>query len=283
MFQMATGRLPFARESRSEETGGWEREAPRPRALVPAIPAEYERIILRCLETGPAARFASMRDLHDALEGCMRRLGLETGLPGADAADIAAPSRMLSQRSTALTYPSSTTPGNPRDRRARAKGQRRQGLLLAVSAAIAVLLLGAGYFAGGSRRATTAPIGSREPLPQAVRETVFLAVVSDPHGAIAEATWDEGRKTGITPFEVEVPRNTRVRIEFTKPGYLPNPYAVDLLAETSQLVEGKLLPGPSRPVVAPAPRPKKRPEPPKPAESKPEPTYDDDRAMEIVF
>src|SRR5207248_7731442 len=116
---------------------------------------------------------------HDALEGCMRRLGLETGLPGADAADIAAPSRMLSRRSTALTDPSSTTPGNPRDWRARAKGQRRRGLLLAASAAIAVLLLGAGYFAGGSSRATTAPIGSREPLPQAVRETVFLAVVSD--------------------------------------------------------------------------------------------------------
>src|SRR2546430_2652699 len=36
MFQMATGRLPFARESSSEERGGWEREAPRPRALVPA-------------------------------------------------------------------------------------------------------------------------------------------------------------------------------------------------------------------------------------------------------
>src|SRR5207302_1755404 len=169
---------------------------------------------------------------------CMRRLGLETGLPRADAADIPAPPRVPSRRSTALTVPSWTTPGNPRDRRARAEGQRpeRRGLVLGLSAAIAVMLLGTGYFAGGSSRPTTASIGSREPAPPAVRETAFLAVVSDPHGAIAEATWDEGRKTGITPFEVEVPRSTRVRIEFTKPGYLPNPYVVDLLAETSQLV-----------------------------------------------
>ena len=121
----------------------------------------------------------------------------------------------------------------------------------------------------------------REAVAPRVPETVFLAVVSDPHGAIAEATWSDGRKTGIAPFEVEVPRSTRVRVEFTKPGYLPNPYVVEFVAETSQLVEGRLAPEPPRPAVAPpAPRPKKRPEPPKPPELTPP---DDDEPMQIIF
>jgi hypothetical protein len=114
-------------------------------------------------------------------------------------------------------------------------------------------------------------------------ETVFLAVVSDPQGAAAEATWDEGKKTGITPFEVEVPKNTKVRFEFRKQGYVPAPSVLDLVAETSQLVEGKLVVEQRpRPAAAPAPppRPRKPPEDPLPAES----TVDDeDKAMEIVF
>src|SRR5437762_7749156 len=290
MFQMATGRLPFAREPAGEKTGEWQREPPRPRALVPAIPAEYERIILECLEMEPEARFGSMRDLHDALEGCMRRLGLETGLPPADATVIAAPARVAVRRSTVLTDPSWTTPGRPLDPRARAKKHagNRSGLVAVAATAVAVVLVAAGYFAGGSSRATTPSIGSPQASVAPVPETVFRAVVSDPHGAIAEATWSEGRKTGITPFEVQVPRSTKVRFEFAKPGYLPNPYVVELVADTSQLVEGKLAPEPPpRPAVAAAPRAKKRPEPAKPAESNPAPelesTLDEDKAMEIVW
>src|SRR4051812_32090148 len=273
MFQMATGRLPFARGPAGDETGEWQRDPPRPRALVPAVPAEYERIILECLAMEPEARFGSMRALHDALEGCMRRLGLETGLPRSDAAAIVPPLRLAGRRSTALTDPSWTTPGRPRDARVRAKSRpaTRTALVAVATAAIAVVLLVAGYFAGGSSGATTAPIATHQKSVVAVRETVFLAVVSDPNGAIAEATWSDGRKTGLTPFEVEVPRSTRVRFEFAKPGYVPNPYVVDLVADTSQLVEGKLAPEPPpRPAQAAAPRSKKRPEPP-PAESKPAP------------
>jgi len=63
---------------------------------------------------------------------------------------------------------------------------------------------------------------------------------------------------------------------------------VELVADTSQLVEGKLAPEPPpRPAVAAAPRAKKRPEPAKPAESNPAPelesTLDEDKAMEIVW
>jgi serine/threonine-protein kinase len=305
MFQMATGRLPFAQEPPGEETGECQHEPPRPRALVPAIPAEHERIILRCLEKEPAARFGSMRDLHDALEGCMRRLGLDTGLPRADVAVGPAPATVLFPRSSALTDPSWTTPGRPRDRRvgAKSKPARRAGVVVAAAVGIGVILVVTGYLAAGSSRAPQAEarVASPEPAPPAV-ETVFLAVVSDPHGATAEATWNEGKKTGITPFEVEVPKSTKVRFEFRKPGYAPSPYVVDLVAGTSQLVEGKLAvettPRPAAPAPAPPPRPRKPPEAQKPAESRseegaspatgagrrPEQTDDEgDKAMEIVW
>ena len=272
MFQMATGQLPFAPRPDGEER---DREPPRPRSIVPAIPAEYERIILRCLEEDPAARFGSMRELHDEIEGCMRRLGIETGLPQADAAPGAGASRMPLRRSTVLTNPSWTTPGRSAGRRAARKGR---AWLAVAAVATAMSFLAAGYLAGGATRAQVAP---REPAaPAPVKETVFLAVVSDPHGAIAEATWTDGRKTGIAPFEVEVPRSTRVRVEFAKPGYVPNPYVVDFVAETSQLVEGRLAPAPPppRPAIAPAPRAKKPLEPPKPPVWNP-----DDDLVPVLF
>ncbi|MFL5421309.1 MAG: hypothetical protein ACJ79Y_11125, partial [Myxococcales bacterium] len=117
--------------------------------------------------------------------------------------------------------------------------------------------------------------------------TVFLAVVSDPHGAIAEATWSDGKKAGITPFEVEVPKSAKVRVEFSKAGF--SPYVADLVADVSQLVEGKLPEPPKPPPAPPGARVSKRkeaakPEPPaKPAESNEPGDLDDDDAMEIVW
>jgi hypothetical protein len=217
----------------------------------------------------------------------MGRLGLETGLPPADAAAIPPPAVAVRPRASALTDPSWTTPGRPRERRPASHSQpaQRAGVVASAAVAIAFLLVLAGYLAAGSSpaRQAEARTASTAATPAAALETVFLAVVSDPHGAIAEATWNQGKKTGITPFEVEVPKSTRVRFEFTKPGYAPVPYVVELVAETSQLVEGKLLveqrPGPP----PPAPRLRKPPEPPKPAESKPPDADEGDDAMEIVF
>jgi hypothetical protein len=191
-------------------------------------------------------------------------------------------------RASALTDPSWTTPGRPRARRPPAKSQpaQRAGVVASAAVAVAFLLVLAGYLAAGSSPARQAEARVAPPAatPAAPVETVFLAVVSDPHGAIAEATWNQGKKTGITPFEVELPRSTKVRFEFTKPGYAPTPYVVDLVAETSQLVEGKLVVEQKpRPPPAPAPRLRKPPEPPKPAESKSPDADEGDEAMEIVF
>jgi len=47
-------------------------------------------------------------------------------------------------------------------------------------------------------------------------ERVQLSVVSDPMGAVVEATWNGGVKAAVTPFDLAVPRNASVRFAFTK-------------------------------------------------------------------
>src|SRR5436190_10549560 len=82
MFQMATGRLPFPGLSFGEVLiGHLQLPPPRPREIVPAIPAAYEQLILKCLEKTQESRPQSMRDLHDALARVMEQLGLPRELP----------------------------------------------------------------------------------------------------------------------------------------------------------------------------------------------------------
>jgi tRNA A-37 threonylcarbamoyl transferase component Bud32 len=296
LFQMATAQLPRSDSGLRDDTGQFQYDAPRPRAIVAETPKEYERIILRCLEQDPQDRFATMRDLHDALERCMERLGLETGLPLADVAEPKVSVRPSPRRrASASTEPAWTSPGHRRapparrSRQSAAKTQRSRTLAATVAAAAAVLL-GAGYLALGPGAAGPAPARAAVQVSsvQPARETVFLAVVSDPHGAVAEATWPEGRKYGVTPFEVEVPKGTRVRFEFVKPGFVPRPYVVDLLAEASQLVEGKLLVEPKTPEAPAVPARVRKREPPKRAEPAPpppalDPVPDEDGPIPVEF
>lgn len=68
IYEMVTGRLPF--ESPNPLTTAVKRlkEAPPPpHALVPDLPAYWEKAILRCLEREPADRFASAGELVKAL------------------------------------------------------------------------------------------------------------------------------------------------------------------------------------------------------------------------
>ena len=66
-------------------------------------------------------------------------------------------------------------------------------------------------------------------------EKVFLSVVSEPLGALAEATWKDGAKALATPFELEVPKNTKVHFACSMKGYFP--YATDVIADTPQVVK----------------------------------------------
>ena len=68
MFQMLTGQVPFDGESMGEIlVKHVTQPPPAPRGLNPAVPPAVEQIVLRCLAKQPDARFATMKDVREAL------------------------------------------------------------------------------------------------------------------------------------------------------------------------------------------------------------------------
>jgi len=67
-FEMFTGRLPFVQEAAMAVILAHIREPPpSPTSLNPALPASIERIILRCMDKRPEARFQTVGDLRKEL------------------------------------------------------------------------------------------------------------------------------------------------------------------------------------------------------------------------
>jgi serine/threonine protein kinase len=68
-YELLTGQLPFNAESEFAIMSAHVMHAPRPPVeLNPAIPAHLSAVILRSLSKGPAQRFQTAREFHDALE-----------------------------------------------------------------------------------------------------------------------------------------------------------------------------------------------------------------------
>ena len=85
MFELATGRVPFAGPSTAETLVlQMQSTPPAPRSIEPSVPEAYEKIILKALEKKKEDRWQSMAELHDAILGCLRELGLPSELPPAD-------------------------------------------------------------------------------------------------------------------------------------------------------------------------------------------------------
>jgi serine/threonine-protein kinase len=73
LFTLLTGRRPFEGEDLLElERAHLETPPPRPGALAP-VPADLERLVLRCLEKAPAQRFADAGELLAALRALAPR------------------------------------------------------------------------------------------------------------------------------------------------------------------------------------------------------------------
>jgi serine/threonine protein kinase len=85
LFEMATGRVPY-QASRPFEVllMHISEPAPRPRALVPNLPEDLERIILKALEKDPDSRYDNMLDMVGELES-LGGLGVATRPVQADA------------------------------------------------------------------------------------------------------------------------------------------------------------------------------------------------------
>jgi Tol biopolymer transport system component/tRNA A-37 threonylcarbamoyl transferase component Bud32 len=68
LYEMVTGTRPFAGKSPADTLGEVVRAQPKPLSgIVPGLPAELERVILRCLRKDPERRFQHMADVRVTL------------------------------------------------------------------------------------------------------------------------------------------------------------------------------------------------------------------------
>ncbi len=69
LYEMLTGRRPFAGDTKLSTLAAIVNQEPRPaRQLVEGLPAELDRVVTRCLRKDPARRFQTMADLKVTLE-----------------------------------------------------------------------------------------------------------------------------------------------------------------------------------------------------------------------
>jgi hypothetical protein len=86
LFELTTGRVPFEAHSLTEAIRLHTQEPPPPpRAINPALPIEVENVVLRALAKRPQDRFATAREMAEALK---------TAMPAGAAGQTAAPTRM---------------------------------------------------------------------------------------------------------------------------------------------------------------------------------------------
>ncbi|MFN8587095.1 MAG: serine/threonine-protein kinase [Candidatus Eisenbacteria bacterium] len=97
LYELLVGRPPFQRESAADTMSAILREDPTPLSLAaPDTPPALQRIVERCLEKQPAARFRTAADLAFALESLAHT--------GSGAVRVAGETRAASPRFQRLTY-----------------------------------------------------------------------------------------------------------------------------------------------------------------------------------
>ncbi len=80
LYEMLCAQRPFRGETRISTLAAILRETPEtPSRVRTGIPLELERIVLRCLQKQPEARYGSADDLHTALQSCRHSLSGRTG------------------------------------------------------------------------------------------------------------------------------------------------------------------------------------------------------------
>jgi serine/threonine protein kinase len=292
MYQMATGRLPFPGTSFGEVLiGHLQLTPPAPRTLAPEIPGAYEAVIVKCLQKKQEDRYQSMREVHDAIAQVMDQLGISRDLPIASADELAAAATGTRTRTnpesisktpvrTALPRKTPATPARPGMTVATPPppppAKSKAGLYVVVSAVALVLVGGivalvlqqarenreaavrAAQLAAQriAEQAREAGLRAQEEQRRLESEKVQLSVVSEPVGAIVEATWKDGVKAAVTPFDLAVPKNAGVHFAFSKKDFVA--WATDVVADAPKVVRASLLAEPKP--VAPAPVVKGKPD-----------------------
>jgi serine/threonine protein kinase len=179
-----------------------------------------------------------------------------------------------------LARPQHATPARPTSPPAamleRAPERSHLPLIAGVVVVLTLALAGIGYMVWDSRRQfgetmrheaeraqreaerqAAAARAAESARPPEIAQNVTLFAWSDPGGADVEASWNGGKKQGVTPFNFDVPKNTKVHVEFRKAGYLPNPQQSDVFADASQTVQAKLVAEPKVLAATPVPTARK--------------------------
>ncbi len=287
MYQLSTGKLPFPGSSFGEVLIGHLQLPPTPPHQHNArIPQAYEAVILKCLEKKQEDRYQSMRAVHDAILAVMQGLGISRELPAADEKDAHTQGGTAMTKSSPGSYP--TPRPTPRPRKTppmRVPQQQytvampppparpRTGLFVGLGGGAVAVIAGIVFLlmqqSEENRRAVERAahlvaerVAEESRKAEAAREKgeanakVFFSVVSDPLGALVEATWKNGAKAGVTPLELEVPKNVKVHFAFSKRDYLP--YAEERIADAAQVVKATLQVEPRVVAARPVPESKKR-------------------------
>ncbi len=82
VYELATGRRPFAGSTSADVTSAILRDVPAPViSLRVDLPRDLNRIVVRCLEKDPRDRFQTARDVYNELRYVVREMGLGTAAP----------------------------------------------------------------------------------------------------------------------------------------------------------------------------------------------------------
>jgi len=160
LYEGATGAPPFVAENVFDVLDQHVRATPAPPSSKNSeVPAELDAVILRALAKDPAARFATAREMRDALARAV------AGLP-VPSLDVPAPVPADPLAETAASTEQSLARGEPRARAPRARSAWIGG-----GVAAGALAVGAWWLASGSSpqplpRPLPLPLPQPQPLPQ---------------------------------------------------------------------------------------------------------------------
>src|SRR4051812_13981857 len=111
LFEMLTGRLPWAADSAAAYATAPLTTAPTPPStLVEGLPPDLDRVVSRALEADPAQRYPSARAFAEALETWLRRFAATTPSPTPDVAETVA--MLVSNPATARVVASASASPN---------------------------------------------------------------------------------------------------------------------------------------------------------------------------
>jgi serine/threonine-protein kinase len=221
MFEMFTGRLPFAGQSYIETvTGHLSQPPPNPRDLA-EMPEALASLILRCLEKDAAARPQRVEDVRAELEQVAAELGPEMRRPT---------NTGLNAVSSPVTTPSRRTPMVSGEMRpTAAKRPIKPWQVFTVSGVVA------GFIMAGAlvvRRPAAKPMPATTAAPVEL-PPVELQVVSEPQGAFVII---DGKKQSLLTNNVyKVPRARSYTVRVEKAGFDPYEEKVQLADGQTQL------------------------------------------------